>query len=84
MKIETSCCFNAMGAVGMEVMAGNQIQQRGYTTKFKGFDFPDTEFTPKSFECTGCSNSCEVVKGLVADEVKAMRGDNRCKWSSSI
>ena len=76
--------FNVMGAIGMAIMARNQVEQSGSPSKFKGFDFLDLEFTPKSFECTGCSNSCEVIKVLVDGEVKAMWGDKCGKWSSSI
>jgi len=76
--------FNVMGAIGMAIMARNQVEQSGSKSKFKGFDFLDLEFTPKSFECTGCSNSCEVIKVLVDGEVKAMWGDKCGKWSSSI
>ena len=76
--------FNVMGAIGMAIMARKQVEQSGNETKFKGFDFLDFEFTPKSFECTGCSNVCEVIKVMVDGEVKAMWGDKCGKWSSSV
>ncbi len=76
--------FNVMGAIGMAIMARRQVEQSGKETSFKGFDFLDLEFTPKSFECTGCSNSCEVIKVLVDGNVKAMWGDKCGKWSSSV
>ncbi len=76
--------FNVMGAIGMALMAKHQVEQTGEFTKFKGFDFIDLEFTPKSFECSGCSNACEVIKVLVDGQVKAMWGDKCGKWSSSV
>ena len=62
--------FNVMGAIGMAIMARRHVEQTGVATSFKGFDFLDLEFTPKSFECTGCSNSCEVIKVMVDGQVK--------------
>ena len=76
--------FNVMGAIGMALMAKNQTEQSGKKSNFKGFEFIDLEFTPKSFECSGCSNACEVIKVMVDGKVAAMWGDKCGKWSSSI
>lgn len=76
--------FSVMGAIGMALMAKHHTESVGGVTKFKGFDFIDLEFTPKSFECTGCSNSCEVIKVIVDGKTVAMWGDKCGKWSSSI
>jgi len=76
--------FNVMGAIGMALMAKNQVEHSGSGTSFKGFDFINLEFTPKSFECTGCANSCEVIKVINDGETIAMWGDKCGKWSSSI
>lgn len=74
--------FNVMGAIGMAIMAKEQVADG--KTKFKGFDFIDIDFTPKSFDCNGCSNACEVIKVIMGGEVVAMWGDRCGKWSSSI
>lgn len=76
--------FNVMGAIGMALMAKHQVEQTGEKSKFKGFEFIDLEFTPKSFECSGCSNACEVIKVMVNGEVAAMWGDKCGKWSASL
>ncbi len=76
--------FNVMGAIGMAIMAKNQVEHSGQSSKFKGFDFINLEFTPKSFECTGCANSCEVIKVINNGKTIAMWGDKCGKWSSSI
>lgn len=76
--------FNVMGAIGMALMAKHQVEQSGEKSKFKGFEFIDLEFTPKSFECSGCSNACEVIKVMVNGEVAAMWGDKCGKWSASL
>lgn len=75
--------FSVMGAIGMALMAKHHTEQEGKTA-FKGFDFIDLEFTPKSFECTGCSNACEVIKVIVDGKTVAMWGDKCGKWSASV
>lgn len=76
--------FSVMGAIGMALMAKHHIEDSGEKTAFKGFDFIDLEFTPKSFECSGCSNACEVIKVIMDGKTVAMWGDKCGKWSSSI
>lgn len=76
--------FNVMGAIGVALMAKNQVEESKKPTAFKGFDCINLEFTPKSFECTGCSNACEVIKVIVDGKVVAMWGDKCGKWGSSI
>lgn len=76
--------FNVMGAIGVALLAKNQLEQTGEKTAFKGFDCVDLEFTPKSFECSGCANACEVIKVLIDGKVAAMWGDKCGKWSSSV
>jgi len=76
--------YNVMGAIGVALMAKNKMNKSNARTKFKGFDCIDLDFTPKSFECTGCSNSCEVVKVIINGKTEAMWGDKCGKWSSNI
>lgn len=76
--------FNVMGAIGMAIMAKSHVDQTGGKSNFKGFDFINLEFTPKSFECSGCANACEVIKVINNGQTIAMWGDKCGKWSSSI
>lgn len=76
--------FGVMGAIGVALAAKNQLAGSGEKTQFKGFDCVDLDFVPKSFECNGCSNACEVIKIIINDEVAAMWGDKCGKWSSGI
>ena len=76
--------YNVMGAIGAALLAKNQLEESGGKTAFKGFDCIDLEFTPKSFECSGCANACEVIKVLIDGKVAAMWGDKCGKWSSSV
>lgn len=76
--------YNVMGAIGMALMAKNHTEHSGNASSFKGFDFINLEFTPKSFECTGCANACEVIKVINDGQTIAMWGDKCGKWSSGI
>lgn len=76
--------YNVMGAIGVAIMAKHQVESENGETQFKGFDCIDLEFTPKSFECTGCANACEVIKVLIDGKVAAMWGDKCGKWSASV
>lgn len=76
--------FNVMGAIGAALLAKNQVEKAEAETAFKGFEFINLEFTPKIFECSGCSNSCEVVKVVINGETAAMWGDKCGKWSAGL
>lgn len=76
--------FDVMGAIGVALMARNEIQKTGKPTNFQGFDVIDFEFSPTSFDCNGCANACEVIKVEQNGRVIAMWGDKCGKWSASI
>ncbi len=76
--------FGVMGAIGVALSAKSQVEASGQPTNFKGFDCIELDFVPKSFECSGCSNACEVIKVIINGEVAAMWGDKCGKWSSSV
>ncbi|CUH96883.1 hypothetical protein P22_2995 [Propionispora sp. 2/2-37] len=73
--------YNVMGAVGAALLAGEQ-RNREKGSKFRGFDILDDDFTPKSFECNGCPNLCEVVELQINHATAAMWGDRCGKWSN--
>lgn len=73
-----------MGALGAALLSKEKILQTGNTTKFRGFESLDMEFTPTSFECGGCSNQCEVIKVESGGEVIAMWGDRCGKWTNQV
>ncbi len=75
---------NVMGAIGAALLAKDHIERTGEQTKFRGFEAADVDFEPSSFTCTGCANSCEVIKVKQAGEVVAMWGDKCSKWTNSI
>ena len=76
--------FDVMGALGAAIISKEYIQLNGCESKFRGFEAADIEFTSSSFECTGCSNICEVIKIEINGEVAAMWGDKCAKWTNSV
>src|SRR3712207_8779173 len=52
--------FRSMGAIGVAIMI-SELEDFN-KTKFKGFQIGNSKVISKSFECSGCSNRCEVVR----------------------
>lgn len=76
--------YNVMGAIGAAILAREHIVNTGVPTGFRGFEAGDCDFRPKSFECSGCDNSCEVIKVELNGRVVAMWGDRCGKWTNSV
>jgi len=73
--------YNLMGAIGAGIIASSKIAKTKEKTRFKGFRLSEFKFASKSFECSGCSNKCEIVK-IGADGVNVGCFGDRCgKWS---
>lgn len=77
--------FDVMGALGAAYLAQEKVGMQAETrTKFRGLNLGETQFQAKSFECSGCSNRCEVVKIMQGGTSLAMWGDRCGKWSIVI
>jgi predicted NodU family carbamoyl transferase len=76
--------FNVMGAIGAALLAKDHIESTGRTTQFTGFESAEKEIKPKTFNCDGCSNICEVVEVVYDGSVAARWGDKCGKWTNSI
>jgi predicted CoA-substrate-specific enzyme activase len=76
--------FSVMGAVGAALLAKDYIEKTGSNTKFNGFETADLQFTPKTFNCSGCPNACEVVQVDLEGEPVARWGDKCGKWTNAI
>ena len=72
--------YDVMGAIGSALLAKDYISKTEQETKFKGFEIVDFDFIPKSIECTGCSNSCEIIQVIINDKIAATWGDKCGKW----
>ena len=75
---------NVMGAIGAAILAREQVERSGKPTSFRGFECTDLQFTPTTFICEGCDNSCEVIKVEMDKKVVAMWGDRCGKWTNSL
>ncbi|HYE84424.1 MAG TPA: acyl-CoA dehydratase activase [Clostridia bacterium] len=76
--------YNVMGAIGAAILARDHIENTGTATSFRGFEAGDFDFKPTSFECSGCDNSCEVIKVELNSRIVAMWGDRCGKWTNSV
>jgi predicted CoA-substrate-specific enzyme activase len=76
--------YNVMGAIGSAILAKKQMEASKAATKFRGFEVSNFDFTPTSFECSGCENSCEVIKVELNKKIVAMWGDRCGKWTNSV
>jgi predicted CoA-substrate-specific enzyme activase len=76
--------FDVMGAVGAALLAKDQIESSGEPTKFRGFNAADQEFVPKSFNCDGCPNACEVIEVALDGQAVARWGDKCGKWTNAL
>lgn len=73
--------YDVMGAVGAAILAREEVEKRGYTT-FHGFDIIDCKYEAVSFQCSHCSNGCEVVQLYAGNEIVARWGDRCGRWSN--
>lgn len=71
-----------MGAIGAALLAEEKIKNQK-TTAFRGFEIAHRKIKSKSFECTDCSNRCEVVELLEEEKVIGCFADRCGKWSKS-
>lgn len=72
--------YDVMGAIGAAILARMEIA-RGGSTCFKGFDALKRDFTARTFECSYCSNMCEIVEIIAENEISARWGGRCGRWS---
>lgn len=75
--------YNMMGAIGAAIIAKEAVEKSG-KTNFKGFQIADSNFVSSSFECSGCSNRCEVARIKDSNKVVGCFGDRCGKWSTKV
>lgn len=72
--------YDVMGAIGAAILSRAAVRKSG-ATNFYGFDIVDFDYKTRSFECSGCSNMCEVVEIYINGKVGARWGGRCGKWS---
>ena len=75
--------YDVMGAVGVAILAQNEVQRKG-STSFRGIENIKQDFSARTFECTGCPNSCEIVEFKTGKTILARWGDRCGKWAMKI
>lgn len=77
--------YDVMGAIGAALLAANYMEKnRHLKTNFRGFDAALMKYDIKSFECSGCPNSCEIIQLFIDGKLAARWGDKCGKWTTSI
>ncbi len=72
-----------MGAIGAALLAGEEMAEDHYETRFKGFGVSDTEYRTSSFECKSCPNLCEIAQISVDSRVLARWGGRCGIWETA-
>jgi len=77
--------YDVMGAIGVALLADKFMERNKHLkTNFNGFDIILKEHDIKSFECSGCPNTCEIIQLFLDKKLIARWGDKCGKWSSDI
>jgi predicted CoA-substrate-specific enzyme activase len=63
-----------IGAIGMALIARDRMLASGATSRFRGFDLNQVNFTSRDFVCRACSNYCEMKEFHIEGE-KSYWGD---------
>lgn len=70
----------AMGAIGVAMLAREALLREARATRFTGFTVSDWACRTKSFECRHCPNRCEIVQVSVKRRVVARWGGRCERW----
>jgi predicted CoA-substrate-specific enzyme activase len=76
--------YEVMGAIGVALLARDEMFYRKKNTGFKGRRIMNEPIVTTSFNCEGCANQCEVVELKQANLPVACLGDRCSKWSQKI
>lgn len=71
--------FAVMGAIGAALLAKNTAKK---PTSFRGLALHKARTSTRSFDCDGCSNTCEVIELIVEDNDSAYLGGRCGKWET--
>ncbi len=67
--------YNAvLGAIGAALLAREKMTATGGSTRFRGYDLGDVDYTLREFTCHGCGNQCAIQEFNVEGE-KTFWGD---------
>jgi len=81
-KITVPPQHDILGAIGVAMLARDEMEASGRRTSFLGFDLASRKYELSSFECQGCSNRCEIHKVVFENEKPLFYGSRCGKWDS--
>jgi predicted CoA-substrate-specific enzyme activase len=81
-KVTVPPQHDILGAIGVAMLAREEIEASGRQTRFRGFNLAGRKYELSSFECQGCSNRCEIHKVVFEGEKPLFYGSRCGKWDS--
>jgi len=82
-KIKVPPQHDILGAIGVAMLAREEMEASGRKTCFQGFDLASRKYELSSFECQSCSNRCEIHKVVFEGEKPLFYGSRCGKWDST-
>lgn len=81
-KVHVPPHHDILGAIGVAMLAREEMDITGGQTHFRGFDLQSRKYELSSFECSGCSNQCEIHKVVFEGERPLFYGSRCGKYDS--
>ena len=72
-----------MGAIGVALLAHEEMVNDNNGSKFKGFGISEVKYHTSSFECKACPNQCEIAQLSLNGQVLARWGGRCDLWERS-
>ncbi len=69
-----------MGAIGVAILAKEEMERSGRKTSFKGFDVAFSDYRTSSFICDACPNQCEIAQIFLNGKLIARWGGRCDRW----
>jgi predicted nucleotide-binding protein (sugar kinase/HSP70/actin superfamily) len=81
-KIQVPPHHDILGAIGVAMLAREEMEASGRQTRFQGFELASRQYELSSFECQRCSNRCEIHKVVFEGEKPLFYGSRCGLWDS--
>ncbi len=81
-KVTVPPQHDILGAIGVAMLARDEMEATGSQTRFRGFDLAHRQYELSSFECQKCSNRCEIHKVVFEGEKPLFYGSRCGLWDS--
>ncbi|MFH1169287.1 MAG: acyl-CoA dehydratase activase, partial [Chloroflexota bacterium] len=82
-KVTVPPHHDILGAIGVAMLAREEMEASGGQTRFRGFDLRERQYELSSFECQDCSNRCEIHQVSFEGEKPLFYGSRCGKYDSA-